>query len=228
MRARVIVSLLFVFGVHSAVAQTPAPFPSGAETRQAQFLKQLGPETRDWIRKEAAREADMRDVTEATAAAAIRSNTKFHNLATSDIEALTFIVMMEAAKSAQEDLRAIMDQVKQINDAKAESRKTMAPKRAGAPVARSAESPRPVATARPIKPVGVNQATLSLRPRPKADLDAAIKKAKDNQDSLNELGETESLRLQMAMDRMSKMMSTLSNLLKKVSDTSAGITQNLK
>ena len=40
--------------------------------------------------------------------------------------------------------------------------------------------------------------------------------------------EMESLRLQMAMDRMSKMMSTLSNLLKKMSDTANQITQNMK
>ena len=45
---------------------------------------------------------------------------------------------------------------------------------------------------------------------------------------MSEMGEMESLRLQMAMDRMSKMMSTLSNLLKKISDTSTSITQNLK
>jgi hypothetical protein len=42
------------------------------------------------------------------------------------------------------------------------------------------------------------------------------------------MGEMESLRLQMAMDRMSKMMSTLSNLLKKISDTANAMTQNLK
>jgi hypothetical protein len=47
-------------------------------------------------------------------------------------------------------------------------------------------------------------------------------------DAMSELGETESLRLQMAMDRLSKLMSTLSNILKKASDTSAQITQNLK
>lgn len=45
---------------------------------------------------------------------------------------------------------------------------------------------------------------------------------------MSETGEMESLRLQMAMDRMSKMMSTLSNLLKKISDTASAITQNLK
>lgn len=43
-----------------------------------------------------------------------------------------------------------------------------------------------------------------------------------------ELSETESLRLQMAMDRMSKMMSTLSNLLKRIDDTERAIIQNLK
>jgi len=32
----------------------------------------------------------------------------------------------------------------------------------------------------------------------------------------------------MAMDRMSKLMTTLSNILKKISDTSQGITKNLK
>ena len=51
---------------------------------------------------------------------------------------------------------------------------------------------------------------------------------KNDLDSMSEMGEMEALRLQMAMDRMSKMMTTLSNLLKKASDTASTITQNLK
>jgi len=47
-------------------------------------------------------------------------------------------------------------------------------------------------------------------------------------DNLSEMGEMESLRLQMAMDRLSKLMSTLSNILKKISETSDGITRNMK
>jgi hypothetical protein len=62
----------------------------------------------------------------------------------------------------------------------------------------------------------------------KAELDAAIDKVKSDLDSMSEMGEMESLRLQMAMDRMSKMMSTLSNLLKKASDTQQAIIQNIK
>ena len=55
-----------------------------------------------------------------------------------------------------------------------------------------------------------------------------ISKTRDKLDSLSEMGEMESLRLQMAMDRKSNMMATLSNLLKKMSDTSSSITQNIK
>ena len=69
-------------------------------------------------------------------------------------------------------------------------------------------------------------------PRPgspsKAELDAQVDKMKSDLDSMSEMGETESLRLQMAMDRMSKMMSTLSNMLKKMSDTQGSITNNIK
>jgi hypothetical protein len=58
-----------------------------------------------------------------------------------------------------------------------------------------------------------------------ADLTLSIK---NDLDSMSEMGEMESLRLQMAMDQLSKMMSTLSNVLKKISDTANAITANLK
>jgi hypothetical protein len=51
---------------------------------------------------------------------------------------------------------------------------------------------------------------------------------KSKLDSLSELGEMESLRLQMAMDRFSKFMQTLSNLLKKMEDVQSLVTQNIK
>ena len=59
-------------------------------------------------------------------------------------------------------------------------------------------------------------------------MSAVVDQMKADLDAMSELGETESLRLQMAMDRMSKMMSTLSNMLKKISCTASQITQNLK
>lgn len=50
----------------------------------------------------------------------------------------------------------------------------------------------------------------------------------DHIDMMSEMREMESLRLQMAMDRMSKMMSILSSLMKNMEDTASTITQNLK
>lgn len=58
--------------------------------------------------------------------------------------------------------------------------------------------------------------------------DDSVPVHKNDLDSMSEMGEMESLRLQMAMDRLSKMMSTLSNLLKKISETAQCITQNIK
>jgi hypothetical protein len=47
-------------------------------------------------------------------------------------------------------------------------------------------------------------------------------------DSTTELGEMESLRMQLAMDRYSKFMTAISNLEKKISETDTSIIGNLK
>ena len=47
-------------------------------------------------------------------------------------------------------------------------------------------------------------------------------------DNMSEMGEMQSFRLQMAMDMLSKIMSTLSNLLQKQSQAADAITQNIK
>ncbi len=51
---------------------------------------------------------------------------------------------------------------------------------------------------------------------------------KSEVDALSEMSEEDMLRLQMAMDRESKLVETLSNIMKKISDTADGIAQNLK
>jgi hypothetical protein len=47
-------------------------------------------------------------------------------------------------------------------------------------------------------------------------------------DSMNEMSEMTSMRLQMAMDRRSKFVETLSNMLKKIDKTQEAIIQNMK
>jgi hypothetical protein len=62
----------------------------------------------------------------------------------------------------------------------------------------------------------------------KEDQATAKEELKEKLDSMDEMSEMESLRLQMVMDRRSKFMSALSNILKKISDTQDSIVQNLK
>lgn len=59
----------------------------------------------------------------------VRINPSPAGLAGGDIEALAFLVLMAVAKSAQEDLRAIMGKVKAINEAKKKVRTSLDKKR---------------------------------------------------------------------------------------------------
>ncbi len=123
---------------------------------------------------------------------------------TDDIEAVAFLVLMQAAKSAQEDLRAVMAQVKAITAAKKRLR----------------DKTRPLlAEELDYEAVFHLVATLYAK-QIQAEIGELLEKS--------ELSEMEQLRLQMAMDRLAKMMSTLSNILKKIADTASQITQNLK
>ena len=62
----------------------------------------------------------------------------------------------------------------------------------------------------------------------KAEIDALRDQAKAELDSLSEMSEQDQLQLQMAMDRLSKAMSVLSNVLKKYDDTAKTILGNMK
>lgn len=154
-----------------------------------------------------------------------------------DIESTAFLVMMESAKNAQEDLRGLMASMQDANRRKAAIRNNgvMAPPfvqgqrvtRGLAPVANPCLGRTKPLLVACLDRVQGNVSGLPATPDREA-LQREIADIKSDLDSMNEMGEMESLRLQMAMDRMSKMMETLSNLLKKMSDTSSAIVQNLK
>ena len=169
------------------------------------------------------------------------------NMAEQDIMALVFTVLMEAAKSAQEDLREIMASVKAINATKAAQRDLIG--KITQDVAANAGRTGPLRfSARGIgsekgyhrlpvphldvtSATGVRRVPTDLHPGridAKCVLAAIRDSIKGDLDSMSELGELESLRLQMAMDRYSKAMSTLSNVLKKISETQGTIISNLK
>lgn len=158
------------------------------------------------------------------------------NLNTMDIEALAMLVTMQTAKSAQEDLKAIMAGVKSINEQKAKQRelltriqKQQAINGIQVDSFRFLQSRTALIQQRQnpdllrFEPAGNNS-----RPLTKAELKSNIDQLKNDLESMNEMGEMESLRLQMAMDRMNKMYSTVSNMMKKIDSLQSQIIQNLK
>ena len=240
-------------------AQVAQPFPDGADALERQLVPRLTPAGRAWVAQEAyafahGQKSDDQVQNEAGQQKGMfnpapanggqsGSSTTYPNLGSlgdGDVMAICFIVMMEAAKSAQDDLKSIMDGVKQINKEKDGLRKSqdtinklsagVAGKNEDAPVdstilnangtssssSSSSSSYHFAATAN-----HGGQLTAADISRLRADI-------KDQVDSKSELGETQSLRLQMAMDHVSKFMTALSNIEKKASDTDSAIIQNLK
>ncbi len=117
-----------------------------------------------------------------------------------DIIEIVQAVMLESARATQRDLETLMSQVKGVNAEKRKVREVIGQLRAVAGV--SAEERRQLK---------------ALQDTLKAHLDA-----------LSELSEMTSLRLQTMLDRRSKFISTLCNIMKKVSETRDELIKNLK
>jgi len=92
-----------------------------------------------------------------------------------------------------------------------------------------AASPR-LAPARPTDPIATirDRRQLATTARDADQLMRELDSEKAKLDSMGDLSQEQQLKMQMAMDRMSKAMSTLSNLLKKLDQTNDSIIQNLK
>lgn len=167
-----------------------------------------------------------------------------------DIEALAFRVLTEATKDLDKDLRAIMHEIQSVTAAKARLRALIARiQRDATANAHLAEpsadltfpetglggEPAYHAFPLPIPDVEaqgwVRTTRIDLAPGGLVfakQLPAILDDLRFRLDSMNELSEMTSLRLQMAMDRRSKFVATLSNVMKKISETQDTIVQNLK
>ena len=170
-----------------------------------------------------------------------------------DVEAVAFIVLMGATADMDSDLKSIMAEVKSMDNAKQKLRALVSTvnadvaAHAGEGNNQPCASPLPKTTTRSLSSAVCGQysslhseAAYALKQVPHAgtlppaaissvgDLRAMLSRSKDKLDSLNEMSEATSLRLQMTMDRRSKFISALSNVMKKISTTSDSIVQNLK
>lgn len=226
-----IVILLLISPLSKAQRQPTAE----EESLFTKLMSGINPKHVQWV-KTTARETNERKLTPEDVKMKTQSYAVLGSMNGQDIEALAFLVMMQAAKSAQEDLKAIMAKVKSINEQKAKQRELLSKMQQQRTMTAiqldsfkllqnrtlALQQGRNADSIKFVRSSGRNQQVS------KADIDAMKDKLKSDLDSMSEMGEMESLRLQMAMDRMSKMMSTISNLLKKISKTADDIVQNLK
>ncbi len=220
-----------------------ADLPAGAARLHAALASKAQPTVRAWIGEEARKlsHSPPASVDEGPLRAAIQSRFAGQPLGDQDIMAVAFLVMMQATASAQEDLKAIMAEVQAINGAKQKLRELA--DKVGKQVAKNAGKKGTDRCAAPVcgglQPAAAEaaaalrrvRAQVTLTPKEPAtvgELRAVADQMKGKLDSMNEMSEMTSLQLQMMMDRQSKLISTLSNIMKKMSDTADALVQNLK
>jgi hypothetical protein len=126
MRALIAVAAVVVMAgvTHAQETTVITPEMTATETR---LLTKVGPQTRTWIKQEAAKQRTATGVP-AISAESWKTLSPSASLTNTDIEALMFLVLMESAKSSKEDLKSTMAGVKATNAQKSSMREAQATK----------------------------------------------------------------------------------------------------
>lgn len=233
MKSILVSSFLFLFAISFATAQEkPSP---DAEAFFKKAMSSINPQHVAWVKK-TAKTANEKNMTDADVKTEATNWAVLGNLNSGDIEALCFLVMMQASKSSQEDLKAIMAKVKAINNQKQQQREMLSKMQQQQSLSQvqldsfnllknkmiALQKHQNPDTVRYIKSGIVRNQIV------KVDVGRKIEEIKRDLDSMSEMGEEQQLKMQMYMDRRSKIMETLSNLMKKISDTQDEIIKNMK
>ena len=182
--------------------------PPRADTLFTHIMAKARPAVTNWVKATALKYRGSELTEEKAKAEATTAKAGIAGLGNSDIEAMAFLVLMQAAKSAQDDLKGIMAEVKATNDAKAKQREAI-----------NRQNAQKAAATAALKDSGKR-----IQANP-----ALLQKAGNTKtDNINDMDQPQQLKLQQAMDRSSKMTEALSNLLKKIADTEQSIIDNLK
>lgn len=221
--------------------------PENATAFYKEAITKINPKHYSWIKKTAA-DVNMNNADEGVINTQAKKYGSVLGLGEQDIMALAFLVMMEASNSAQEDLKAIMNEVKNINKEKEKFRSLSIQANKYSTGSTGLKMPKTtldsfrlltkasnykqVAMSQP-RSIQTNQIqktnTNSTKQLASAEELKALQAELNNKlDSLDEMSESGSLRMQLFMERSSKFNSTLSNIMKKIGDTAGSLISNLK
>jgi hypothetical protein len=227
--------------------QTHIPEVPPETARRIEALRSsMQPSAKAWVEQQAHLESQKQTSDAPSIEAAVYNrfpalNTRGSSAKASDINALVAIVMMEETNDSEKDLQNIMSQVQAINNAKQQLRNLLSQVQAEAASNRTLDAKAPCQTALckslPASLGEISTATANLQKPVRisipakltfADVRALPGQLQSNLDGMNEMSEMTSMRLQMAMDRQSKFVEALSNIMKKIDETNSTIIQNIK
>lgn len=234
---------LFSLVVLSIAAAGQQTIPADADAFFQKAMAQINQKHVSWVKK-TAMDVNSKNLDENTVNAQAKTYGQLSGINGVDIEAIAFLVLMQSSKDQQEDLKSIMAKIKETNHEKEQLRQAQQELEKNKTNIAKAKldsfrliarpninnntlgvvQPNRIQTTQPVKRTNVvtNQnSSLSEIKQVQDDLKTKL-------DSMNEMSEMTSLRLQMMMDRRSKFISTLSNIMKKISTTQDTIVQNLK
>jgi hypothetical protein len=229
--------------VLAAAAQS---IPAEWTQRYESLYSALRPSVRTWVDQQGLRAAQAKTLDPNSLRAMILN--RFPQLAPSnpdsqlDIQALVFLVMMQAAGDANQDLRATAAHVQAIAEAKQRVRRLIAETKqeiATAPAIGSPSTPCGSAFCRSLgaRLADLSAATAGLRhpvrvvtpPQPSyADLALLQGHLQEADGALSDLSTEEQTQLQEDQSRISQLYGVLSNVMTAVRDTDQSILSNLR
>lgn len=212
--------VITVFNTLTAFSQNTALTNQQAEDFYNKAMPVMRPALKNIVLTNA-RQLKGRTVNADSLTQALKNNGQISNLQSTDIEAMVMLIMMQASKDANEDMKNMLAEMKKINDQKKQMReKNQLMKQQQVGMKDSLRKNYAARTGiQPAKPKD------SLT---KINLNIANATLQDRKDSLSDMSGEQQLRLQMYMDRKGKMEATISNIMKKIADTQSQIIQNLK
>lgn len=232
----------------SPQAQTKMPeVPAEMARRIAALQSGMQPSAKAWVEQQARAESlkptspDAPSIEAAVYNRFPALNTRGSAVKAGDINALVAIVMMQTLTDSEKDLQNMMSQMQAITNAKQKLRDLLSQTqleiksnetldaKAMCQTALCKSLPSTLgeisnATANVQKPVRISTpAKLTY-----GDLRTLPAQFQSNLDSLNDMSQAQQMKIQMLMDQRTKLIETLSNIMKSISDTQSTIIQNIK
>jgi hypothetical protein len=232
----------------SAQPQTKIPeVPAEMARRIAALQSAMQPSAKAWVEQQAHAESQKSTAPDAPSIeAAVYNrfpalNTRGSAVKAGDINALVAIVMMQTLNDSEKDLQNMMSQMQIITDAKQKLRDLLTQTQLEIKSNETTDAKDTCQTALckslPSTVGEISNATANLQKPVRilvpakptfADLRTLPAQFQANLDSLIDMSQAQQIKIQMLMDQRAKLIETMSNLMKTMSDSNSAIIQNIK